>query len=102
MTATGKWFCTPHAVQRYREITPGLTYEQALADLIRESESLHVVRTLDSGALLCRGPRPRRLRFRLRRAVVLAAFGVRRKNREATGCERSSPEPANGRRRRKR
>lgn len=74
MSASGRWFATPHAVERYREITPGLTYEAALADLVRASEDAHVVRTLPTGALLCRGPRPRRLRYVVRNPSELGAL----------------------------
>lgn len=72
--ATGNWFVTPHAVQRYQQrVEPGLTYEQALARLIDLSNTARYVKTYErdpdspsekyrNGYELWRGPRPRRLR----------------------------------------
>lgn len=38
----GCWFITPHAVARYRErVRPNCSYEDALEDLIHESEHAH-------------------------------------------------------------
>ena len=86
MPAVGRWFVTPHALARFREIVP-IPDSAALAALIRESETARFVRVLDSGALLLRGPRPHRLRFVLRSApgpgllpqliTVLPTFGSR-------------------------
>lgn len=63
----GRWFITPHAVRRYIERCPGarpLTYEQALARLIRESEKAHMVKARrNPGEELWRGGKPHRLRF---------------------------------------
>jgi hypothetical protein len=64
---------TPHALARFREIVP-LDDRQALAALIRESGAVHLVRVLDSGALLMRGPRPHRLRFVVRAATAPGAL----------------------------
>jgi len=62
----GRWFVTPHAVRRYVErVDPQLTYELALAALIRESETARRVKELEPGVWLYRGRRPRRLRFRV-------------------------------------
>lgn len=61
---SGRWFVTPHAVFRYRErIAPSLTYEQALAVLIRQSQCARRVKPLAGGLVLYRGPRPHRIRF---------------------------------------
>lgn len=62
----GRWFITPHAVTRYRQrIAPHLTYEHALAELIRASQTAHrcTPRHDVPGAWLWRGGRPLRLRF---------------------------------------
>lgn len=67
----GRWFISPHAVQRYIErIEPGLTYEQALAKLIRVSDKAHRVKPWRNGLILYRGPRPRRLRLMVSEAVT--------------------------------
>lgn len=56
MSAAGRWFVTPHAVQRYRErIDPRATYEQALGVLVRESESARPVKPWKGGAMLYKG-----------------------------------------------
>lgn len=73
MPAMGSWFVTPHALARFREIVP-LDDARALAALIRESETAHLVRVLDSGALLMRGPRPHRLRFVVRPPPEMGAL----------------------------
>lgn len=63
MPAKGRWFVTPHAVRRYLErVRPGLTYEQALAEIIRESWRARPVKPWGR-AHLWRGPKPRRLRY---------------------------------------
>ena len=63
----GAWFITPHAVRRYIErIAPHLSYGQALAELISESERAHFVRA-DETCEQWRGAKPRRLRFRVAR-----------------------------------
>lgn len=73
----GRWFITPHAVARYRErIAPGLTYEQALAELIRLSLAARRCgeeRSLP-GAFLWRGPRPLRLRCIVQERVPVGAL----------------------------
>lgn len=63
MTAAGRWFVTPHAVERFRELVPCRSYEHALGLLVNESERVHYVRLLETGFHLVRGPRPRRLRY---------------------------------------
>lgn len=63
---TGRWFVTPHAVQRYRErIDPLATYDDALAYLIAASERAHPVKEIQPGLWLWRGPKPRELRYRV-------------------------------------
>lgn len=62
----GRWFVTPHAVLRYTQRAlgaAGLSYEQALAALIKLSVLAHLVRKERDGAELWRGPKPDRLRF---------------------------------------
>ncbi|MGE0493305.1 MAG: hypothetical protein AB7S38_29120 [Vulcanimicrobiota bacterium] len=64
MSAVGPLFVTPHAVRRYRERwARGLSYEQALGELIRLTQEARPVKQLESGAWLWQGPRPLRLRF---------------------------------------
>lgn len=66
----GRWWISPHAVRRYRERAPGkrlLTYEQALAEIITESERAHFVRDNGDGTEQWRGAKPHRLRFRVAR-----------------------------------
>jgi len=63
----GRWFITPHAVRRYIErISPGSTYEQALAFLIDQSETAHPTGWVAADVLQYRAPRPLRLRYRVR------------------------------------
>ncbi len=65
MTAAGRWFVTPHAVQRYRErLDRSATYEQALAQLIRWSAAA-VLKHPDwhPGIDLYRSPKPWRARL---------------------------------------
>lgn len=64
----GRWFVTPHAVDRYiRRFAPGLTYERAREELILQSESARYVKTFTygnrAGYELWRGPRPRKFRY---------------------------------------
>lgn len=62
----GRWFITPHAVRRYIErIAPRLTYEQALAELVRYSDTARRVKEISPGVALYRSGRPHRLRFRV-------------------------------------
>jgi hypothetical protein len=62
----GRWFISRHAVDRYRErIRPGLTYEEALSDLIRLSGQAHFVKNIGDGIEFWRTGRPHRLRFRV-------------------------------------
>jgi len=77
MSASGRWFITPHAVRRYRErFAPGSTYEEALAELIRASMVARRVKVLPTGLVLYRGPKPRRLRFFLQEDVAPPALPV--------------------------
>ncbi len=62
MTASGRWFITPHAVERFIELTGGgMSYEGALTRLISASQTADLRKQLDSGALLYvhRGTGPR-------------------------------------------
>lgn len=62
----GRWFITPHAVERFRDRAGwqrASAYEDVLATLIDESRGAHFVKRLETGAELWRGPKPRRLRF---------------------------------------
>lgn len=66
----GSFFITPHAVRRYRERVPGksaLTYEAALAELIRDLDCAHFVKH-QNGVELWRGSKPHRLRYRVSRS----------------------------------
>lgn len=63
---TGRWFVTPHAVQRFRErVDQHASYEDALAYLIAASARAHPVREIEPGLWLYREGKPRRLRFRV-------------------------------------
>jgi hypothetical protein len=49
--ASGKFFVTPHAVQRYRErVHRGITYEQALSEVIAAAATAHAVKEYRGGA----------------------------------------------------
>lgn len=62
----GRWFVTPHAVQRYRErIDPRATYDEALAYLIAASNRAHPVKEIEPGLWMWREGAPRRLRYRV-------------------------------------
>ena len=64
MSFAGRWFITPHAVLRYmRRVRPGCSYEQALGDLIHLSRAARLVKRLNTGGWLYRGPKPHRLRL---------------------------------------
>lgn len=64
MSVAGRWFITPHAVNQYRQrFARRLTYEDALAELIRLSEAAHYVKETHAGAQQWRGPKPGRLRM---------------------------------------
>jgi hypothetical protein len=61
----GRWFVGPHAVARYIErIAPGLTYEQARARIIEDSERAHRVK-VEGDVEHWRGPRPLRVQYRI-------------------------------------
>lgn len=68
--AAGRWFVTPHAVEQFSARAAGWerasTYEHTLATIIDESRRAHIVKILQSGAELWRGPKPRRLRYIVR------------------------------------
>jgi hypothetical protein len=60
----GKWFITPHAVQRWREIRScGLDYHDALIELILVAEKAKFKRELSDGISLFRSPKPHRWRL---------------------------------------
>lgn len=64
----GCWFVTPHAVDKYRERTPGadrLSYEQALAAVAADSTRAHFVRRELDGTELWRVGKPHRTRYRI-------------------------------------
>lgn len=66
--AAGDFFVTSHAVQRYKERVPGargLSYHQALSELIGVMKRSHRVKSLGNGLDLWRGPKPHRLRIRV-------------------------------------
>lgn len=49
MPISGRWFVTPHAIQRARERFPGwhvLSYEDARIQILRLAECAHFVKTL--------------------------------------------------------
>lgn len=86
MSAVGRWFVTPHAVQRYRDrIDPQASYEKALGVLIHLTARAHFVRPTREGAELWRlSGADGRLRFIVRASelgalpqllTVLPAFG---------------------------
>lgn len=61
--ARGRFFYTPHAVNRYRErVHRGISYERALFELIEIGEKAHYVKDYNSGQYW-RGPKPMRLRM---------------------------------------
>ena len=63
MSAKGRFFVTPHAVERYRErVHRGISYEQALEEIIETSENAHYVKDYNGGQYW-RGPKPMRLRM---------------------------------------
>lgn len=63
----GRWFIGPHAVRRYIErVNRRLTYEEALAELIKASHAAHFVKVVHTTPVpieFWRGARPLRLRF---------------------------------------
>jgi hypothetical protein len=64
LSASGNWFITPHAVERYRErVAPRMAYEMALWCLVQLSMQAHRVRDKAPGIEMWRGPKPERLRF---------------------------------------
>jgi len=71
MSASGRWFVTPHAVRRYIErVDRRASYEEALDRLIDMSARAHRVRSLDDGTELWRvGRTDGKLRFRVRAGV---------------------------------
>lgn len=71
MSAAGRFFVTPHAVDRYRERTGQrhLSYEQALGAVIQLSERARRVKPWGRGLTLYRGPKPHRLRLLVNEAA---------------------------------
>lgn len=63
MPASGRWFVTPHAVLRMRQLCPRMDYETARAFLIAESETARFVRMKNRDAALFRGRKPFRHRY---------------------------------------
>lgn len=71
--ATGRWFVTPHAIDKWiARFTPRSfreaerTEEQrvrVLGWILDEAERARFVKALDTGVQLWRGPKPRRVRF---------------------------------------
>lgn len=69
--ASGAFFVTPHAVDRYRERVPGkrrLSYEQALSELVDLLRGAKFVSIREDGTELWRVGKPTRLRFRVGRS----------------------------------
>lgn len=62
--ARGRWFVTPHALQRWSEHFDRRSSALAALDhLIAECDGAHFVKALDTGPQLWRGKSPRRARF---------------------------------------
>lgn len=60
----GRFFFTPHAVNQYRDrFARHLTYEEALAELVRESETARYRHDTHNGASMWRGSSRRSLRM---------------------------------------
>lgn len=60
----GPWFITPHALERYAELTGSAgNREEDMARLARETSRAHHVKATRDDCHLWRGPKPRRLRF---------------------------------------
>jgi hypothetical protein len=56
----GEWFITPHAVERFRQMTqPDWTYEEALDELVGVSQQARPIRALYPGVWLYRTPKRR-------------------------------------------
>ena len=77
MSASGRWFITPHAVKQYiKRFAPCSSYEEALSALIRVSVEARRVKVLPTGLVLYRGPKPRRLRCFLQEGVEAPALPI--------------------------
>jgi len=62
--ARGRFFVTPHAVERYRErVHRGISYERALEEILSECDRAHYVKDYVGGKQYWRGPKPMRLRL---------------------------------------
>lgn len=62
--ARGRWYVTPHALQRWREHFDRRSSALAALDhLIAECDGAHFVKALNTGPQLWRGSKPRRVRF---------------------------------------
>lgn len=63
------WVITAHALIRYVErIRPQISYQKAAKELERHLAGAHRVKELASGIETWRGPKPRRIRLRVKRA----------------------------------
>lgn len=75
----GPWFVTPHAEQRFREITKASgTHHEVLASIIQACETAKFVKRCDSNVLLFKGPAPARLRFLVEDEATLGGKPVLR------------------------
>jgi hypothetical protein len=68
--ARGRFFVTPHAVERYQErVHRGICYDRALREILEICERAHYVKDYHGGAQYWRGPKPMRLRLLVAPAV---------------------------------
>lgn len=64
MTASGRFFVAPHAVERFRHrMRPHLSYDRARRQLLRIAETAHPVKERRDGRWLYRAAPPTRLRL---------------------------------------
>lgn len=84
---TGPLFVTPHAVRQYRaryRWREGLSFGQAMGDLIKLCDRARYVKDLESGAQLWKTGRPEKMRFVVREMpqgpAVVTVLPVRRKS----------------------
>ena len=78
MSATGRWFVTPHAVARYRErIDRRVSYEEALDRLLAMSAAAHRTCVREDGTEEWRVGRAHgKLRFRVQPSAQSGALPV--------------------------